>query len=302
MTEKSTDNSSPFSAEVSETPPARRISRRRFLKWTSLAVGTAAAAGCAVDALAVEPHGFKVTRPEIPVPNLPAAWEGLRIAQITDVHVGPYSSLDDAREIVRMTNALRPDLVALTGDYVSRADSISRALVEVFRDLRAEWKFAVLGNHDYWANAGEMARALESAGIELLKNRHHLLVRGGQPLCLAGVDDLWSSNPGPNVEAALAGVPTETCRLLLCHNPDYAEILLPEPRVDLMLSGHTHGGQVRLPFFRPLFLPITYKKYAAGLVQGPRCKVYVSRGLGMVGMPVRFNCRPELPLITLRRA
>ena len=274
------------------------MSRRSFLKCASLAIG-AATVGGAVDALAIEPHWFKVTRHNIVVPNLPSKWDGVTIAQISDIHVGPNSTLAHAREIVDMCNDLRPDVIALTGDYVSKANAITQALVEVLRDLRAGvGKFAVLGNHDYWANATGVIASLRSAGIPLLKNSHRIVTRAGEPLCFAGVDDLFTGRS--DAAQALAGVPRGTARILLCHNPDYAEELPAEPRVDLMLAGHTHGGQVVLPFIGPPVLPIKHRKYAAGLVTGPRCGVFVSRGLGMVGAPIRFNCRPELPLITMK--
>ncbi len=295
--------SPPTNENPSAPIPAKpkKLTRRRFLQWTGLAAGTALA-GCAVDALALEPHGYVVTRRSIPIRGGGDAWDGVRIAQITDLHIGKLSSLDDARDIVDRTNDLRPDIVVLTGDFVSRADAISRALVEVLRDLRAERKFAVLGNHDYWADARTMIASLASAGIPLLTNRNEILTRRAQPLCIAGVDDLWSYHPGPDAAAALAGVPETVPRILLCHNPDYAETLPAPLRVDLMLCGHTHGGQIQLPLLGPLILPITHKKYAEGLVAGPRCPVFISRGLGMVNLPVRFRCRPELPVLTLRRA
>lgn len=292
----------PSALPAEESPPRgpRRISRRKFLKYTGLVAG-AAAAGTALEAFVIEPHWFKVTRPSIAVANLPAAWQGVRIAQITDIHIGRNSTLAHAREIVDMCNDLQPDIIALTGDYVSQAEAITQALVEILRDLRARiGTFAVLGNHDYWTNAHRVVASLNSAGIELLKNRHHILKRKGQKLCIAGVDDLSTNNT--DVAKALAGVDPKIARILLCHNPDYAEQLPAKPRVDLMLCGHTHGGQVRLPLIGPPLLPIKHRKYAEGLIAGPRCPVFVSRGLGMVGAAVRFNCRPELPLITLRQA
>lgn len=278
-----------------------KLSRRRFLKWLGLGAG-AAVAGTAVDALLIEPGWVKVTRPTIRLPRLPAAWDGVRIAQLTDIHVGRLVSLDDAREAVDLANGLGADLIVLTGDYVSRADAITLALVEVLRNLRApEGVFAVLGNHDYWTDRANMVRTIEQAGIEVLVNEHRSLRRGPAELCIAGVDDFWSVDPGPDLAAALRDVPESACRVLLAHNPDYVEELTGQPRVDLVLSGHTHGGQVNLPFLGPPKLPIRHRKYAAGLVAGPHCPVYVSRGIGMVEVPVRFRCRPELPLITLRR-
>lgn len=308
MTNSSPENTPFFPKELPPLPEAdsesvsrksAKFTRRAFLKYSALAGGAAALAGGAVDALFIEPHRFRVTEHTIFLPRLGAAWDGVRIAQISDIHVGRFSDMDHAREIVDMTNDLQPDIVALTGDYVSRAGAITPALVEALRDLRTKDKFAVLGNHDYWADASRMAATLESAGIVLLTNRHVLLRRGGGRLCLAGVNDVWSVPP-PDAAAALAGVPSNVPRIVLCHNPDYAEVVPRNLRIDLMLCGHTHGGQVRLPFLGAPLLPITHRKYAEGLVAGPVCPVFVSRGLGMVSIPVRFNCPPELPLITLR--
>jgi uncharacterized protein len=283
------------------TPSPRGVTRRRFLKWLGVGAG-AAVAGVAADALLIEPGWVKLTRPTISLPTLPPAWDGVRIAQLSDIHVGRLVSLEDARDAVDLANSLEPDVIVLTGDYVSRADAITRALVEVFRNLRApEGVFAVLGNHDYWIHRDQMIRTIEQAGIDMLVNEHRILRRGRAELCLAGVDDYWSEDPGPDLAAALAGVPESACRILLAHNPDYVEDLTGTPRVDLALSGHTHGGQVNLPLLGPPVLPIRHRKYAAGLVAGPHCPVYVSRGLGMVEVPVRLNCRPELPLLTLRR-
>lgn len=279
----------------------KKLTRRKFLKYSALS-GGAAVAACAVDGLAIEPHHFKVTRHTCSLRGLGTGWDGATVAQITDVHVGRWSDFDDARRIVEMTNDLQPDIVALTGDYVSRADAITSALVEVFRDLHAKEKYAVLGNHDYWSDAPGVIAALESAGIPLLTNKHVLLRRGRDVLCLAGVNDVWSVHPPPDAAEALKGVPEDVPRIVMSHNPDYAEITPPDVRVDLMLAGHTHGGQVRLPLVGPMILPIRYRKYAQGWVRGPRCPVFISRGLGMVDIPVRFNCPPELPLITLRKA
>jgi predicted MPP superfamily phosphohydrolase len=289
------------SAEDSSRRTKKKFTRRKFLKYAALAGGAAVTVG-AVDALAVEPHGFKVTHHTFAPPGLGAGWDGATIAQISDVHVGRWSDFDDARRIVEMTNDLNPDIVALTGDYVSRASAITSALVEVFRDLRAKEKYAVLGNHDYWTDAPRVAASLESAGIPLLTNQHALLRRGGDVLCLAGVNDSWSVDPPPDALAALQGVPEDVPRIVMSHNPDYAEVVPSGVRIDLMLCGHTHGGQVRLPLLGPLILPIQHRKYAEGWVQGPHCPVFISRGLGMVTVPVRFHCPPELPLITLRRA
>jgi len=291
MTELSPD-------ESTSRPGGRRLSRRGFLKILGGAT-VAALVGSALDALLIEPRWVKLTWPVIDIPRLGRAWDGVRIAHLTDLHVGRLISLDYVRKVVDVTNDAQPDVVVLTGDYVSRRDAIVPALGTALGDLRApEGVFAVPGNHDYWTDAPAVVSTISAVGIELLTNRHRVLVRDGQGLCIAGVDDLWEG--APDLAAALAGVDEAQPRVLLCHNPDYAEQMPAHPRVDLMLCGHTHGGQVKIPFGGRPRLPIQHVKYAAGLVQGPRCKVYTSVGLGMVGIPVRFNCRPELAIITLR--
>ncbi len=277
--------------------PDKKIPRRRLLKWTA-GITAATGAACAADGFFIEPHAYSVTHHSVPVSGLPAALDGLRIVQITDIHLGSLSSTDEARRIVDMTNELEPEIVVLTGDYASRADSITSALIEILRDLRPKiGAAAVLGNHDYWTNAGAMTEAFTKAGIPMLINEHKIFFRNKQPICIAGADDLMAGRP--NAAKALEGVDDDCPRILLCHNPDYAESLPSSPRVDLMICGHTHGGQVKLPFFGPLLLPIKHRKYAEGLVAGPQCPVFISRGLGMVSIPIRFNCRPELPVITL---
>lgn len=282
------------------TKPKKKMTRRKFLKWLT-AGGVVGVGGLALDAFVIEPHRFRITRHTISLPRLPQEWDGLTIAHITDIHLGKLSDLDDAREIVDMTNQLRPDLIVLTGDFVSRSDSISPALSEVLRDLHAPMgKFAVLGNHEYWTDSPRIIETFEAAGIKFLTNDNHIFTRNDKALVLGGVDDLMEGNP--DVLRAFRGIDKNVPRILLCHNPDYAEAMPAESNVDLMLCGHTHGGQVKVPLVGPLMLPIIHRKYAEGLVDGPHCPVFVSRGLGMVEIPVRFNCPPEIPLITLRKA
>ena len=301
--QKITDFASPDSVDSDAKgdcfqEPRKEVTRRKFLKWLT-AGGVVGFGGIAFDAFAIEPHGFKVTKHTISLPRLPQDWDGLTIAHITDTHIGRLSSLEDARQIVDMTNQLHPDLIVITGDIVSRSDSISPALSEVLRDLRAPMgKFAVLGNHEYWTDSPKIIETFEAAGIKFLTNDNHIFTRNAKALVLGGVDDLMEGKP--DVLRAFSGIDKNVPRILLCHNPDYAEDMPAKSNVDLMLCGHTHGGQVKIPLIGPPLVPITHKKYSEGLVDGPHCPVFVSRGLGMVEIPVRFNCPPEIPLITLR--
>ncbi|HUT62066.1 MAG TPA: metallophosphoesterase [Phycisphaerae bacterium] len=276
----------------------RRFSRRTFLKALA-GTGAAAAAGAAVDALLIEPGWIKVTRPAVRIPSLPSAWDGATVAVLTDFHRGRLIGIEHIREAVELANEARPDVIALLGDYVSRADAITEEYGKLLGKLQAPLGvFGVLGNHDYWTDAGAVESMLAGAGVRLLTNRSAILRRDGAPLCLAGVDDLWTGKP--DVASALAATDPAVPRILLCHNPDYAEQIPPAPRVDVMLCGHTHGGQVKIPFGGRPRLPIQHAKYAAGWARGPHCPVYTSVGLGMVGIPVRFNCRPELAVLSLR--
>jgi len=280
------------------TPSKPRLTRRRFLVaygGAALTVGVGA-----LDAVAVEPRWVRVTHPDVTIKGLPAVWDGARIAHLTDLHVGPVIDVEYIARVVELANAEKPDLVVITGDFVSEGGATMPGLVDALRALRgAMGRFAVLGNHDYWSGAPAVRSLLAAAGIEELSNKRRMFERRGHGLCVAGVDDLWEGRP--DLAAALAGVPEAAPRIVLCHNPDYAEKMPHTPRVDLMLCGHTHGGQVKIPFGPRPRLPIRHRRYAAGLADGPCCQVYTSCGLGMVGIPIRFNCRPELAIVTLRR-
>lgn len=282
---------------------SRKWTRRRFLKLVGLgAAGTIAAS--ALDAFFIEPWLIDVTHPTVMIDSLGHAWDGVRIAHVTDIHYGPVVDMDFVREIVQTTIAQSADLILMTGDYSTHGTGLVRELGKVLAKLEAPLgKFATLGNHDYHGGPGRVTDLLRSAGVTVLANSHVILELGGAKLCIVGIEDMWQGRP--SLERALAGVPESVPRILLCHNPDFAEKMSAEARVDLMLCGHTHGGQVKIPFGPRPILPVRYRKYAAGLNTGPHCRVYTSRGLGMLGIGSvgwRFNCRPELPIITLRSA
>ena len=251
----------------------------------------------------------EVSRVEIALRNLPAAFDGLTAAFLSDTHYGRFVPLRYLAEVVETTNALRPDLVLLGGDYVQRHKGLKRLRrfrgeeitrgIGVLGNLRAPLgRFAVLGNHDHQTNPALARRALAENGFTDLTNTGVWLLRGEARLRIAGVDDVRTGKPrlGP----ALEGVGVDDACLLLTHNPDYVE-RIRDPRVDLVLSGHTHGGQVYLPFYgAPVTSSRFGQKYRAGLVQGPAARVYVSRGIGTISLPVRFCCPPEILLLTLR--
>ncbi len=269
--------------------------RRIFLKAAAVAAVPSAAATASYGLY--EAGWVEIARPKLVLPRLPKAFEGLTIAFLTDIHHGPFSSIEYVSSVVRTTLALRPDLILLGGDYSLKDAKYIHPCFEVLAGLSAPLGvYGVLGNHDYWHGLAETRAGFERAGVVELTNRGVWLERGNSRLRLAGVDDLWMGKI--DLPAALADATVTDACLVVSHNPDVAE-KLRDPRVGLMLSGHTHGGQVVFPGGAP-FVPSHYgQKYLHGLVQAPATTVYVSRGLGCTSIPIRFGSRPELTLITL---
>jgi predicted MPP superfamily phosphohydrolase len=272
------------------------MDRRKFLKRAGLA-----ALGTSVDGGAypfLEAKWCRVARQTVSVPNLPSPFRGTSAALLADVHHGPYVPLEYIRGVVEMTNALEPDLVLLAGDYVHRSSHYIAPGIAELGKLRARMgRFAVRGNHDNREFAPITRAALAEAGLPDLNNRGVWLERGGARLRIAGIGDLWTDHQ--DLGAALGDATIEDAAILLSHNPDVVEEIR-DPRVGLVVSGHTHGGQVVVPGFGAPIVPSRYgQKYLHGLVQGPSALVFVTRGVGTVTPPVRFLCRPEVVLITM---
>jgi predicted MPP superfamily phosphohydrolase len=272
------------------------MNRRAFLKTAAVtAAGVPLAGACYGFA---ESTRLKIDRQTIALPRLPAGFRGVRVAFLTDIHLGPFITSGYVASVVRTTLTLNPDLILLGGDYSHRDGKYIAPCFEEVAKLSAPLGvFGVLGNHDYWHGLAETKAGMRAAKVEELTNCGVWLNRAGDQLRLAGVDDLWQGRP--DLAAALGDCrPSDAC-LLVSHNPDYAETLT-DHRVGLVLSGHTHGGQVVVPGYGSPVVPSRYgQKYAHGLVEAPATRVYVSAGVGMTGLPVRANCRPEITLITL---
>ncbi|MBI5531671.1 MAG: metallophosphoesterase [Deltaproteobacteria bacterium] len=266
---------------------------RRSLLVGSLAIGLTAA-----DAWLIEPRWIEVERVDLPIQGLGDAWHEATVALLSDTHCGPYTEPSHIEHAVEIANGLDPDMVLLLGDYVHRGPKYIEPGIAPFAKLRArEGVFAVLGNHDHWDGRDLSLRELKRAGVDTLTNRSVVLRRRGDPLAIGGVGDLMEDVQ--LLEQAFSQCAQSTPRILMEHNPDYAEEMPRDVRVDLMVSGHTHGGQVRVPFYGAPILPSRYKKYQQGLVDGPACKVYVTRGVSTIAPPVRFLCRPEITLLRL---
>ena len=247
----------------------------------------------------IEPLLLSLERVTVHLPNLPQSFEGFKMVLLTDTHCGPFTSPAFIQSAVDMANETEPDVVLLLGDYCHRHKKYIGPGIEPFSSLRADsGVYAVLGNHDHWESAALTIRELERAGIEVLLNKSMTLEEGGEQLTIGGVDDLWEGRQ--DLGRAFKGVKRDTPKILMSHNPDFAERLHLGPPISLMVSGHTHGGQVRIPLLGAPIVPVrTGQKYCQGLKEGPDCLVYTSRGVGTITPPVRFDCRPEVSLITL---
>lgn len=278
------------------------LTRRRFLQ---MAGGLAlAGAGSFSYGRLIEPNWVEVVEVALPVPQLPEHLAGLRIAQLSDIHLGQYTGPEKVFDAVDRVNRLTPDLVFLTGDYVTRTARQATGLVEPLRQLTAP-AYAVLGNHDLWTDRGAVTEVLKETPTRLLINQGEEARPG---LFIAGVDDFWSGRP--SLRAALEGAPAEAITLLLAHEPDYFDrVVRADAPVAVQFSGHSHGGQVRIPSATPdgpglrtraPVLPRFGERYPIGLNRVGARQVYTNRGLGVWPLPFRFNCRPEITLFTLQ--
>jgi len=287
--------------------PPENPDRRRFLRQTSAAGASLAAYG--VLAGRREALGDpEVVRVELAFPDLPAGLDGLRIVQLSDLHAGPLVHPEQLKRWRRLTEAERPELVLITGDIVDSLPEEADSFVNAFRGLVApKGIFAILGNHDYFTDPRPIWARLEAMGIEFLENRSAIIERNGARLALIGLQDPMAKHgkfkdikygPGPSPALAVRGLPADIWKLCLNHRPsDWP--LARKAGARLTLSGHTHGGQVNLiPGFSSALL---LGRYTAGLYRQGDDVLYVNRGLGVVGLPVRIACPPELTVLTLRR-
>jgi predicted MPP superfamily phosphohydrolase len=257
-----------------------------------------AAFGGAVLALSGRP---RLRQHTIFIPGLPEAFDGYRIAQISDLHCGPFASGARVDGWVGRVNRLEADLVAVTGDLIASGSAFVGVVAKSLGKLRArDGVFAAMGNHDYFTDGEELARALERAGLTLLRNRGVQVQRDGAAIYVAGVDDTWTHRN--DLGKALAARPAAMPALLLAHDP----ALFPDAAaraVDLTLSGHTHGGQIGVPFLAKRFnLARIMTPFTTGTYHVGASTLYVNRGLGTTGLPVRIFVPAEISLLTLRRA
>ncbi|MDQ7063240.1 MAG: metallophosphoesterase [candidate division KSB1 bacterium] len=280
-----------------------RLNRRRFLKKAVTGFSGMAAFGTF--------GGFSMARGlpvieriELSLPDLPPTFDGMLIVQLSDFHAGPYMSRDQLQRIREMAEGLNPDLFVLTGDFADSHPDQVPDFVAALRDLNAPLgTFATLGNHDYYANVHAVEQGLAEARLPLLRNTHAIIENAGERIAIVGLDDRWAprwgNDRGPDPAQAIRGLPAGVFKICLSHQPQ----LWPACRkygMHLTLSGHTHGGQIGIPNTQISFARMV-SPYVAGLYGHNGQLLYVNRGLGTVGLPLRIGVPPEITAIRLRR-
>jgi predicted MPP superfamily phosphohydrolase len=301
---------SPLRYAARRLSPAVSPARRAFLGRTAAAI-TATPFAAAGYGLLYGRLDLQTPTQRIAFARLPRAFDGFRIAQLSDIHIGPFMTARQIREFATLANSLKPDLIVLTGDYVTWDPETQGPVVDALSGLRAPFGvLGCLGNHDAWAHVQDsLTRLFALAGIRILRHERAPIALHGDTLNLIGVDFQTDHPFGPPtsglVRRYLEGVDAlmspGTPNILLSHNPntfDRAAAL----GVDLSLAGHTHGGQAALEFISPELAPSRLvTPYVAGLFEKPGGRLYVNRGIGTIGVPIRIGAPPEITLFELHR-
>lgn len=280
------------------------ISRRDFLKIVKTIIFDIFLAGLggSIYSTLIEPLWFDVLELPMALPRLSKAFSGFRVLQISDIHAGEQFMPGHLGEIVEKVLELKPDIVLITGDFVYSSPLMTDEILERTRDLLAQIStsipvFAVMGNHDHWWDVSRVRKMLQDANVTELANDFFTIQKDEGQLHICGVDDFYVHES--KLESILSRLPEDGCAILMAHEPDFADDSSVSGRFDLQLSGHSHGGQVVMPFLGALVLPNYGRKYPSGLYKVGEMIQYTNRGLGMVFPYVRFLCRPEITVFTL---
>jgi uncharacterized protein len=283
-----------------------KLSRRDFLKLLKVGaidLGLLAVGGAAWSFL-IEPGQVRVENVYLKLPRLTPAFFGMRIAQISDIHMGGWMNAERLEHVVELVTEQKPDILFLTGDFLighefnSGTETNLQELINVLSPLtKTIPSFGILGNHDYWTDASAVREMLRSCDIRELTNSVFTLSRGNEILHICGVDDIWEGDV--RLDEVIGQLTDDSVSLLLAHEPDFADESAATNRFDLQVSGHSHGGQIVFPLIGPPFLPHLGRKYPAGLYQVGNMYQYTNRGVGMARLPVRLNCPPEITIFQL---
>lgn len=286
---------------------SRRFTRRAFLSLAAPSLG-----GFALYSGEIARHDLKVENYTIHLPGLPAAFEGMRIAQISDIHYLEWTESFFLREVVDHVNALKPDVVVMTGDFVTYGpirwpsqDAHKRFALRhmpecasILSGIRCPLRYATLGNHDMMVGGKYVYGDLVDQGLPVLRNSAVAIERNGHRLWLVGLGSACARDADPDRAFPGSAKHDKDAMIVLAHEPD----ILPKIAkygAGLMLAGHTHGGQLCIPFLGPAYLPEYGKKYVRGWFLNGLTQLYVNRGIGAIGIPARLNCPPEITLLTL---
>jgi len=296
--------------EIAPDPPVS-LARRKFLSNSALAAGAVPLAACG--------YGFLFGRVEfeksfvrMKLARLPREFHGFRIAQLSDIHIGPFMTFSDVQHVVEMTNALKPDLIVLTGDYITWDPDTQQAAVDSLKSLKAPFGvYGCLGNHEMWTHTqASITRLFAQHNVKMLRQECAPIQAGSERLNLIGVDYESFGHMGHNIEGHVRQylhgvshlVQRDQVNILLSHNPNTFD-RAAQLGIDLSLSGHTHGGQVTMDFISPdLSIARLITPYVEGHFQKPGGQLYVNRGIGTIGVPIRFDAPPEITLFELVRA
>jgi predicted MPP superfamily phosphohydrolase len=274
------------------------MNRRTFLK-----IGAAACGGALFSSYPVfiERYIVQVNKYRIPVPRLPSSFEGFTIVQLTDLHYGPLVPFCQMRSVIERAISIPRDMIVCTGDYIHQRNSDNQIekIWPLLSTLKAPFGvLSVLGNHDHWGDTQRSLYWLNKTGQNLRHQTKKLEIQG-QSLWFVGAGDLWEDHL--SIDYLMKNIPKDDCRIVLAHNPDSADTILGS-KPDLVISGHTHGGQINIPFIGTPVLPVKNKNYSSGLKRSPEnIPVFISRGIGWAIYPVRFNCYPEIAVLTLTK-
>jgi uncharacterized protein len=288
------------------------IRRRNFVKGSLLTIFGlgVAGAGTIYYARNIEPGWFDITHHQLHLSRITKAFNGYRVLQITDIHADDYfMTADRLAGLVQTINSLQADVIVITGDFVTDyLPDAKRTLTELSKLRAPDGIFGVLGNHDHPSGVEWIRECLQAGQVQELANKTHTIQRGNQLLHLVGMDDLWPRNrgiPAPIwthqalLQQLTSSLPVQGVAILLVHEPDFADVTAQNRRIDLQLSGHSHGGQVRLPLHGAIFLPPLSRVYPKGRYQIENLIQYTNTGLGMLSPHIRFDCRPEIAVFDL---
>ncbi|MBN4050350.1 metallophosphoesterase [Desulfobulbus sp. AH-315-M07] len=282
--------------QSSATP---KLPRRELMSRALAGSAVTLGAGVAGYGVLFGRHDYAIEEVPVKLSGLPPSLDGFTIVQLSDIHIGTYVGEREIRSAIELVGRAKPDLIVLTGDLIDHDLRFTDLLGRLVRRLSEKAPVAAVpGNHDYYAGLSETVSTLRDAGADVLINRGKIIGAKGGKFALLGVDDVWSRRfgRGPDIAKAIASVPSDAARVLLCHNPAY----FPEaaPHVDLQLSGHTHGGQVNLGGIRPVKLLVPYG-YIEGRYERNGAQLWVNRGFGTAGPPARVCAAPEVTKIVL---